>query len=349
MKWFAKRQSKLFTPVVFLEQLANLLAAGVPITRCIDMLEKSQPEMTIRLYFYKMKQQLLAGQAVHQCLSLIPEWFDTYAIKLVALGERTGKLEMVLLALADHYAKRQAIMRKIRGILFYPCMILASALLMTLAMFIFIIPAFAEMFRDAQQPLPWLTQWLFHTAALVNHLFLPLIILIIFSLAALFILRKYAGMTAIQLNLAELPILRHSLNQLMIIRFTRHLALALNAGMPILQALQLCGELQTHAAVTRELRYLRNTISTGASLYQSVEPLTLFPPLLKQMIKTGEESGHLDTLLTKAADILENELQARLTRFTTLLEPLIMVILGVLIGGLVIGMYLPVFNLGSVL
>ncbi len=339
----------MMSSALLLEQLGNLLTAGVPLTRCLDMLEKTQTDMTARMRIYKIKQQLLAGHALHQSLKSVPEWFDHYAIKLVALGEHTGKLDTVLKTLAQHDANKQAMIRKIRGILFYPCMILVSALLMTLAMFIFIIPAFAELFRDSQQPLPWLTRCLFQFSVIFNHLFLPLLLLLGTGAALYRILHHYLRRPIPSISVSELPFVKRMMQSIYVIRFTRHLALALNAGMPILEALQSCSDLISNTAFQRQLRYLRSSVSTGASIYHAIEPLTLFPPLLKQMIKTGEESGQLDSLLVKAADHLETELQNRLARFTALLEPLIMVILGALIGGLVVGMYLPVFNLGSVL
>lgn len=347
MKWLARR--KVIPVEIILEQLASLLAAGVSITRSLDILEKAQPDMIARLRLYKIKQALLSGHALHLSMQSAPEWFDTYAIKLVALGEQTGKLDLILMQLAQHYANKHAQFRKLRGLLFYPCMILISAILMTAAMFIFVIPAFADMFRDSQQALPWLTKLLFHVSTFFNQWLIPCALLTSTGIMLVFVLQKKTGAILIRVRLTDLPPLSRILQTIYIIRYTRHLALALSAGMPILHALQVCGDLAENITVTRQCRHLRNAVTAGASMYQAIEPLTLFPPLLKQMIKTGEESGHLDALLTKAAELLESELQNSVAKFTAMLEPLIMVILGALIGGIVVGMYLPVFNLGSVL
>lgn len=347
LTWWQARKQLTFS-IIFLEQLSCLLGAGIPVTRALEMLEKSQHDLSVRAALFKMRQQLLSGRALHQCARLLPEWFDDYAIQLIALGERTGKLENVLSALSQRYSKKQALIRKLASLLFYPCLIFFSALLMTAAMFIFVIPAFAEWFQGTTQPLPWLTRYLFQISKLINHL-LPVGLVIFSCLAMFYYLQRHFKITVFILKVPEFSFLRRMIQVVGVIRFTEHLALALSAGMPMLDALQLCTAFTSHAALNRQLRELQRNVTAGASLSRAAEPLTLIPTLLKQMMKTGEESGCLDALLMKAANMLQMELENHITQLTTLLEPLIMVILGALIGGLVVGMYLPVFNLGSVL
>ena len=344
-----KRRITAANKAVIMRQLANMIPAGIPIARCLDILEKNQHEPTSRTVFHKIKMQLMAGHTLHDSLKLHPDWFDTFTCQLVRLGEQTGKLDQVLLTLATHHENTATFRRNIWQALFYPCLILGVAIIMSVCMFIFVIPTFAELFKDITQPLPLLTRILFFLSrALVRTS--PFMLALAASMIALLITPQRAKlMNSLLAALRNLPPLTNILNRLAMIHFSRHLAIALAAGIPILEALSLTINMENPVLLTSSIRQLRAALSAGYSLHQAMQSQVIFPLLLQQMVKVGEEAGTLDKMLEKSAVLMEDELNARISHLTKLLEPLIMSVLGVLIGGLVIGMYLPIFNLGSVI
>jgi type IV pilus assembly protein PilC len=331
------------TLVILLRQLAGMLTAGIPIARCFEILEKMQANANLRAALYKIKNRLLAGFALHDSLRHESVWFDTFSCRLVHLGEQTGKLDRILLALATHHEKRANWRRSMQKALFYPCVLLITALILSFCMFVFVIPKFADLFADMLHKLPLLTRLIFAcSSAMVRGL--PLLFggLVLSILFLIYIFRRKKVM------LLRLPLLTNYLRAYAVARFTRNLAIALAAGIPIIEALKLSagfGDSVLENAVTE----LRTAVSAGHHLHQAIAATEIFPVMLQQMVRVGEEAGSLDNMLDQAAGLLEAELNARMEHFTQLLEPLIMCVLGVLIGGLVIGMYLPVFNLGSAL
>ena len=344
-----QRQAKMATGVL-MRQLTGMLTAGMPITRCFEILEKTQQHTASRAVFYQIKNRLLAGHSLHDCLRQHPDWFDAFTCRLIHLGEQTGKLDDILLTLAVYHESRTAFLRNIRQALFYPCIILSTALTLSFCMLVFVIPSFAELFADTEKPLPLLTRFIFAISSTLRH-GLPLVfVLLTLGMATLWMAyRRGKLFTSLLSALAYLPPLAAGLQTLALIRFIRNLALALSAGIPILDALHLSAGIGSHVELATAARQLRAALSAGKNLYQAMETIAVFPVLVRQMVKVGEESGTLDKMLSKTAELLESQLNTRITQLTQLLEPLIMSVLGVLIGGLVIGMYLPVFNLGNTL
>lgn len=344
------RKSPAIEPAIFMRQLACMVPAGINITRCFDILIEMQTEKSARALMRQIKQQLLAGHLLHESLRVLPAWYDLFAARLVYLGEQTGKLDLVLVTLANYYENKQKLQRTLRQALFYPCLILIAAMLLTFSLFIFVIPAFSALFHDTPVRLPWITRALFAVSSLLNQ-YLAFIGLTLLFMTGVTMVAYQQGKLTVHLakQISRLPLLRDCQQSLDWLRFTRYLGLALQSGLPIMEALQLVAGLCTSHHVTSSIRQLRTAASSGSSLHAAMAKRTAFPALIQQMVKVGEESGKLDDLLVKTSDLLEAELESKIARLTALLEPLIMSILGVLIGGLVIGMYLPLFNLGSAL
>lgn len=332
-----KQQADL---VIFLRQLAVMLTAGIPILRCLEILTATQSNPALRKQLHRIQQQLIKGHALHRCLSNSPSWFDHFSCELIHLGEEAGKLDCILPALANHHEHNLQLKRQIYQALFYPCLLGITACCLTLGMFTLVIPTFADLFENHQQ-LPFITRCLFSISSLA-HAILPWMLL---PLAILILTFDSKTLIKILMRLPPLPSLLLTLQH---IRFSRNLSIALTAGIPILHALKLTTNLLNQDSA-KHIRQLQRQICTGTSLYKAMDSNPYFPDLLKQMTKTGEESGCLDLLLLKTAEILETELRTNIQRLTALLEPLIITVQGVLIGGLVIGMYLPLFNLGNAL
>jgi type IV pilus assembly protein PilC len=334
---------------LFLRQLATLIYTGVPIIKSCDLLEKCQQKMLARLMIHHIKRELLSGKTLHESLGLASPLFDELTCHLVRIGEHTGKLDLMLCTIADYQEKSLAYAKKIKQLLFYPCIVLITAFIVTLSMFIFIIPRFAELFQSSHAKLPFLTSCIFSFSTQLNqHLFLMSSALCVFPLCFYMPFSRHFK-SHLTHCISQWPFIRTFLRQILLARFARNLAITCSAGIPIHEALKLSAHTVRNTDFTSSLAKLRAKISAGLSLHQAMAALPYFPVLMIQMIKICEESGMLDLMLEKTAHFIETDIDHVIHQFSQLLEPLIMLILGVLIGVLVISLYLPLFKLGSAL
>jgi len=334
---------------IFMRQLAVMLSAGIPLAKCLETIESSQIAAEVRTEMYKIRKMLLAGHTLSDSLSSAPQWFNPMTLNIIRLGEQTGNLDAILTNLAAHQEYQDSLRRNIRQVLLYPSIILLTAITLSACLFIYVIPSFAELFKEIDKPLPLPTQILFYLSSVIRSILPALFMAVIVIPAVAFTVRGRQMVTTIRKRIFEFPPVNTILRAAELIQLIRNLSLALSSGITILEALKLSGSACSHIEIVSAARKLRASLSSGISLYQAMEPLSIFPPLLRQMVKSGEESGCLDIMLDKSANILETQLRERIFHFIHMLEPLIMCVLGVLIGGLVIGLYLPVFNLGSAL
>lgn len=327
--------------------MATLIAAGVPILQSCELLEKSQTKPSFRLLIYAIKREMLSGKDFFYCLRPHYPYFDELTCQLVKIGEHTGKLDMMLDLIANQQEKILAFKKRIKQALFYPCMVSLTAIIVTCSMFIFIIPRFADLFKEAQVSLPFLTQCIFYFSAQLQQHFFLLTLAVIATIFAVFhpAFSSYLKHAII----IRFPPIKRCLQKIVLARFVRNFAMTFAAGMPIHEALRLSSEASGNTEFNRLIEQLRRAINSGLPLYQAMDTLNYFPALMIQMIKIGEESGMLVAMLNKVADFFEADINQWINHLNQLLEPLIMLGLGVLIGGLVIGMYLPIFKLGNTL
>jgi type IV pilus assembly protein PilC len=335
---------------LLLRQFTILFIAGIPIIKCLDVLEKCQIKNAMRSLVFAVKKEILSGKDFHSSLRKQKPYFDEMTCQLIKIGEHTGKLDIMLTLITDEKEKYAAFRKKLKQALFYPMMITMTALLVTLSMFLFVIPKFSELFSDARLSLPWITNWVFFISSKLQHysfiIFLVPVIFLMLLLPNPYISRIKNN---IRHYLIRLPYLKSFSQKILLARFSRNLAMTYAAGMPITDALKLIMFANTNSDFTYWIIKLRNNIASGLQLHQAMQPLPCFPDMMVQMVKVGEESGTVEHLLNKTADMFEADINQFITQFSQLLEPLIMLMLGVLIGGLVIAMYLPIFKLGSVL
>lgn len=351
--YFSLKQTRRindFDISMLLRQFTVLFIAGIPIIKCLEVLEKCQIKNAMRLLVFSIKKEILSGKDFHSSLRKQRPYFDEMTCQLIKIGEHTGKLDMMLTLLTNEKEKYLAFKKKLKQALFYPMMITATAVMVSLSMFLFVIPKFSELFSDGRVSLPWLTTWVFFLSKKLQQYSL-----IIFLVPGLFLILMLPNpyffriKNKIRHSVINLPYLKSISQKIMLARFSRNLAMTYAAGMPITDALKLIMFANTQSDFTYSIIKLRNNIVSGLQLHQAMQPLACFPDMMIQMIKVGEESGTVEHLLNKAADMFEGDINQFITQFSQLLEPLIMLILGVLIGGLVIAMYLPIFKLGSVL
>lgn len=325
---------------LFLRQLANMLPAGIPVARCLDILAATQTNTVLKSTLLRIQQQLSSGQSLHQSLQVYPHLFNAYTCHIIALGEETGKLDLILDKLATYHEHRLEWQQRLQRALWYPTILLCTATLLTLLLFIFVIPTFAELFKEQSVKLPLLTRTLFYLSTLLKQI-LPL-------LGITLLLAWYNRHALLHYLVKSMPPLHHLQQSIQHIRFSRHLGIALAAGTSLLPALTLTHNMANQHMQT-VIQRLKRRVNTGISLHKAMSECPELPLLLRQMTQIGEESGKLDQLLVQFAELAEKSLQHRINQLILCLEPLIITVLGVLIGGLVIGMYLPLFNLGSAL
>lgn len=334
--------------MLFMRQFATLLAAGVPAIRSCDIIESSQRHLGLSSLLHQLKHDMLAGKALHTGFSRHRHYFDSLICHLIKVGEETGHLDNCLHRIADYLEKRQALKKQIQRALFYPALTAAIAVIITTGMLLFVIPRFAELFQTSSLALPWWTRCIFALSSFICHQGIIILLCLTASIAAtLYFLPAARQSHTWHTLLTRLPIVNTVLHQKTLASFTRSLAMTFAAGINLPDAIALC--CSDTSPLTPALYQLQAGILAGLPLHKSMQPLTCFPAYMTQMIKVGEESGKLDTMLLHIADKMEADLEHHLNQLSQLLEPLIMLTLGVVIGGLVIGMYLPIFKLGSVL
>lgn len=328
-------------------QLATLINAGVPLIQSINILETSQSNPQQRILLYTLKQDLLSGHHLSAALARHLHSLDKATCTMIKIGEQTGKLDSLLTQITDAREQRDAFKKQIKQQLFYPSFIAAFALIITLALFLIVIPQFAELFKEKSSQLPLITRILFSASEFtIDH---GLLLLFITCSIISSPLLSHKLRTTLITQLKSLPGIKNIITKTHLARFARQLAIQHEAGISLLDSLQLLINDTHQSTFTTIIRQVRHHIETGMQLHQSLRQSKHFPPLMTQLIKIGEESGTLDANLYKIAYFLETEIHQSLQQLCKLAEPLIMLLLGALIGGLVIGLYLPIFRLGNIL
>jgi type IV pilus assembly protein PilC len=345
MTFLKHKKIPAFEIAVFLRQLSTLISAGIPIIQSYSILAKSQHNKSTAQLIEHIKLDLLNGNSLFNSIYKQVDYFGNLTCQLIKIGELTGKLDAMLSLAAKHHESHQAFKKRVQQALLYPCIISATALFITIAMFLFVIPRFAELFQNTNIQLPTLTIFIFKTAAFLSKhtwtLFIP------FILIPCWLFHTHYNHSHKKSIFYSLPLISSILQRISLANFSRHLALTISAGIPITDALSMLAQAPLQTEFAKAINKVRLKISTGLTLHHAMLGLPSFPILLVQMTKIGEESGMLDNMLNKFADFIEADISQLLLQINQLLEPLIMLVLGVLIGGLVIGMYLPIFNLGS--
>ena len=339
------------TVAFLLRQLATLIHAGVPILSALDIIARSQDKPEDTHLLLQIRTDLQTGSALASALARHPESFDELTCTLVDAGEQSGLLDVMLTRTADYQEKMLAIRAKLRSALTYPAAILGVALIVTVLMLIYVVPAFENSFSSFGAALPLPTRLIIDGSAAIRDYGLIITGVLVACGGAL--VHYWRQNPRWQENTdrgqLRLPILGALLRRAALARWSRTLAGLYAAGIPLLDTLVPAGNATGNRVFKQASQILHQQIRQGDSLSRALMRQTAFPPLLVQMVAIGEESGTLDEMLNKVADIYEREVNESVTQLGTLMEPLLMVILGGLIGGLVIAMYLPIFQLGSVL
>jgi len=335
---------------IFSRQLATMLGAGIPLVQAFEIVGNGHEKPAMQRLVLDIKGDVEGGTSLHEALAKHPLYFDDLFVNLVAAGEQSGALETLLDKVATYKEKSEAIKKKVKKALFYPAAVLVVAVIVSLILLIFVIPQFESLFKGFGADLPAFTQMVVNLSKFVqaNGLYMA----IVAGGAGYFFfyfkkrsrkMREFLDRVSL-----KLPIIGPILKKAAIARYARTLSTMFAAGVPLVEALEsvagACGNIVYEDGVMK----MRDEVATGQRLQRAMENTSLFPNMVVQMIAVGEESGSLDAMSGKVATFYEEDVDAAVDSMSSLLEPLIMAVLGVLVGGMVIAMYLPIFKLGSV-
>ena len=336
--------------VIFTRQLATMIDAGLPIVQCLEILATQSPNKKLRNVIRQTKDEVEAGSTFTDALRKHPKQFNDLFVNMVAAGEVGGILDGILHRLASYMEKAMKLKSKIKGAMIYPATIVTVAVGVTAVLLIFVIPVFAELFSSFGQALPAPTQFVINLSAFTIAYY-PFIgaVLLATGVASRQFYRTESGRLAFDGAFLQLPIFGDLIRKSAVARFTRTLSTLVSSGVPILDALAITARTAGNKVVERAVLATRVSISEGRTIAEPLMQSKVFPPMVCQMISVGETTGALDAMLQKIAEFYEEEVDNAVANLTSLMEPLVIVFLGVVIGGLVIAMYLPIFKLGSVI
>ncbi|MDJ0929181.1 MAG: type II secretion system F family protein [Gammaproteobacteria bacterium] len=336
---------------VFSRQLATMLTAGIPLVQAFDIVGSGHENPAMAELILAIKADVEGGTALAEALAKHPLYFDDLYVNLVEAGEQAGALETLLDKIATYKEKTEAIKKKIKKALFYPAAVLVVAFVVTTILLIFVIPEFESLFKGFGADLPAFTRMVIGLSEFVRSQGWLLAILIGGTIGGYLWLKKRSKrMREIQDRIVlKLPVIGAIMTKAAIARFARTLSTMFAAGVPLVEALDSVAGATGNIVYELAVLDMKDEVATGQRLQRAMYNTELFPNMVIQMIAVGEESGSLDEMSGKVADFYEEDVDNAVDSMSSLLEPMIMAILGVLVGGLVVAMYLPIFKMGQVI
>ncbi len=334
----------------FTRQLATLTGAGVPIVQSLDIIGTSENNPRMQNLVGRLKSDVESGTALSKALGEFPKYFDPLFVNLVQAGEHSGQLEQLLEKIATYKEKMEYIKSKIKKAMFYPASVIAVAVLVMIVMLIWVIPEFQKLFNGFGASLPAYTRMVIDLSKSVRD-YAPVYILVVAALvsAITWMYRRSAPFRLrVDQTLLKVPIIGAILKKAIIARFSRSLATMYGAGVPMVEGLDIIAGTAGNRVYEIGIKRIRDQVATGRSLQETMKQTDLFPNAVVQMIAIGEQSGKIQDMANKVAVIYETEVDNAVETLSTLLEPIIIVVLGIIVGSLVVAMYLPIFKLGSV-
>ena len=330
----------------FTRQFATMIGSGLPMIQCLEILASQVESKELRKVIIQIKDSVQGGSTLADALARHPKVFDQLYTNMVEAGEMGGALDVILMRLAAYREKADSLIRKVRGAMMYPSVIVVVAVGVTFAMLTFVVPTFAKMFRDLGSELPGPTLIVMGVSDFLRSNIVFFIIgLIALLIAFRLTVRTPGGRLAVDRVKINLPILGTLIRKSAISRFSRTLGTLLSSGVSILEALEItartAGNRVVHDAIKRSIV----SIAEGDTITSPLKESGVFPPMVTQMISVGEKTGGLDEMLNKIADFYDEEVDAAVSAMTSIIEPVVIVFMGVIIGGMLIAMYLPMFDI----
>jgi len=332
--------------VIFTRQFATMINAGLPLVQSLDILAKQSESKALRKVIEQVLYDVEAGNTLADSMRRHPNAFSELYVNMVAAGEAGGILDVILLRLATFLEKADALRRKIKGAMIYPAVILLVAVAAVATLLIFVIPTFENMFASANVPLPLPTRIVIELSRLLQAywwLLLGVALLVAFLVRQTY--RTPGGRLAIDRMLLGLPLIGPLLRKAAIARFTRTLGTLVSSGVPILEGLEITARTAGNRVIHDAIMTSRASIAGGETIAEPLKRSGVFPPMVVQMINVGEQTGGLDEMLSKIADFYDEEVDSAVEALLSAMEPIMIVILGVVIGGMIVAMYLPIFDM----
>ena len=331
---------------IYTRQFSTMIDAGLPLVQCLNILAEQSESKNLRDVTGLVARSVEQGSTLAEALRRHPRTFDELFVNLVEVGETGGILDTVLQRLSVYIEKAAALKRKVKSAMIYPSSIIGVAFLVVIFMLTFVIPTFTKMFKDLGAELPLPTQVVVWLSEFVRDYIL---LIIAGAIGCVFALRAYyrteRGRSTIDALLLKFPIIGTLIRKVAVARFTRTLGTLVSSGVPILEGLRITARTAGNRVVERAIMQCRAAVTEGRTLAEPLKASGVFPPMVIQMISVGEQTGALDAMLSKIADFYDDEVDTAVGALTALLEPVMIVVLGVIIGGLVVAMYLPIFKL----
>jgi type IV pilus assembly protein PilC len=329
-------------------QLATMIDAGLPIVQCLDILAQQSGSKLLCKTLTTVKQDVEGGSTLADALRKHPKIFDDLYVNMVEAGEAGGILNTILNRIALFIEKANRLKKKVKGAMIYPCAIVGVAVIVVAVLMIFVIPVFAELYGSMGQALPLPTQICINISNwFVAYWYVLVVGAVGVFMGVSFYYKTPIGHMNIDSLLLRMPIIGDLLRKVAVARFSQNLSLLLSSGVPILDGLSICAKTAGNKVVEKAIMESRISISQGKTVAEPLRDSKIFPPLVCQMVSVGESTGGLDTMLKKVAELYEEEVDDAVNNLTAMMEPMIMVVLGVVLGGLVVAMYLPIFQMGS--
>jgi type IV pilus assembly protein PilC len=345
---FMKGRVKKKSLAIFTRQLATMIDAGLPLVQSLDILAQQEEDETFQGIIRGVKDEVEAGATLAAALQKHPRVFDNMYVNLVVAAEEAGTLDVILSRLATHIEKMEELKKKIKSALVYPAMIVTVAIGVTIVLMVFVVPVFEKLFAGIGSTLPMPTRIVIAISNIFKS-YLPIVIGIVVILAI--VLRRYykteGGRMRIDDFMLKLPIFGELLRKVAIARFARTLGTLVSSGVPILESLNIVAGAAGNKVVEEAILKGRTSISEGQTISEPLAQSGVFPIMVTQMIGVGETTGSLELMLNKVADFYESEVDVAVATLSSMLEPVLMIFLGVVVGGLVISMYLPIFKMAS--
>ncbi|MEI8355169.1 MAG: type II secretion system F family protein [Deltaproteobacteria bacterium] len=348
MPGFGARKVQTKELVIFTRQFATMIDSGLPLVQCLDILSSQQENKTFKDILLQVKESVESGSTFADALGKHPKAFDALFVNLVAAGEVGGILDTILARLAAYMEKAMKLKKQVKGAMVYPATIMSIAVVVIAVILIFVIPTFAKMFVDFGSDLPVPTKFVI---ALSNFIVKYILLIIGVAIGLYLLLKKYYasanGKKTIDRLALNAPIVGPLIRKVSVARFTRTLGTMVSSGVPILDGLDIVARTAGNKIIEEAIYKVRQAISEGKTIAEPMAESGVFPPMVVQMIAVGEATGAMDTMLNKIADFYDDEVDSAVGNLTAMMEPLLMVFLGVTVGGLVIAMYLPIFKIAG--
>jgi len=333
---------------IFTRQFATMIDAGLPLVQCLDILSKQADNKTFAAVINEIRQDVEAGSTYADSLKKHPAVFGDLYANMVAAGELGGILDTILNRLSKYIEKNIKLKRQVKAALFYPSTIVAVAFIVIIVLLVYVIPIFAKMFTDFGGTLPAPTRMVIGAS---NFMKSNILIIIGIMVATIIGARKYYktqnGRLVIDSIVLRMPVFGMLARKIAVAKFTRTLGTLISSGVPILDGLDIVAKTSGNKVVEKAIYATRQSISEGKTLSEPLEASKVFPPMVVQMIGVGETTGALDAMLSKIADFYDDEVDSTVGILTSLLEPILMIFLGIVIGFIVVAMYLPIFKMAG--